>query len=205
MAHEPDPPPVEEQGEPPATDPRVERLRERFGEALLAARASATGLEFQVTPEIVPEFVRALREDILAAQHGFSDLCGVEREEGLEAIYRFFVVTERLQIVVRVRLARDKPVLPTLTHLYAGASWPEREISEMFGIQVTGHPDMRHLLLPEGWEGYPLRKDYRYPEEHPYLARDPLRENPAEVLSRPDRPSSARAVADEDLGQAENS
>ena len=54
----------------------------------------------------------------------------------------------------------------------------------MFGIAIEGHPDPRKLLLPEDWEGYPLRKDYEYPLEHPYLRPDPLHEDPAAVLGR---------------------
>ena len=80
--------------------------------------------------------------------------------------------------------------------LYAGAAWPEREIMEMFGIQVTGHPDPRKLLLPQDWEGYPLRKDYRYPSEHPYLSPDPLREDPVAVLGGGE-PAAAEAETQE--------
>ena len=53
---------------------------------------------------------------------------------------------------------------------------------EMYGVTVEGHPDPRNLLLPEGWEGYPLRKDYEYPSDHPYLSRDPMREDPGKYL-----------------------
>lgn len=57
---------------------------------------------------------------------------------------------------------------------------------EMYGIGVEGHPDPRHLLLPEGWKGFPLRKDYEYPQDHPWLRRDPLREEPAAILKKGD-------------------
>ena len=83
---------------------------------------------------------------------------------------------------MRTDLRRDNAVMPTLTGLYNTANWAEREISEMFGVIFEGHPDPRKLLLPEDWQGYPLRKDYQRPD-HPYLAPEPLHEDPPAFLA----------------------
>jgi NADH-quinone oxidoreductase subunit C len=187
----PAPSPVEDLGRgenekaaaPAPDDPRVERLRAQFGDKLLEAEVSARELSFLVEPDVLPEFVLALRQEILAAQHGFTDACGVEREDSYECLYRFALVSEPLRVAVRVQTPKAKAVLPTLTHLYKGALWPEREFAEMFGVLMTGHPDLRHLLLPEDWPGFPLRKDYVYPLEHPWIAPDPLRDDPEAALS----------------------
>ncbi|PAU50151.1 NADH-quinone oxidoreductase subunit C, partial [Streptomyces albireticuli] len=64
------------------------------------------------------------------------------------------------RLVVRTTVPHDAPVLPTATGVYAGASWHERETREMFGVDFEGHPDPAPLLLPEGFEGHPLRKDF---------------------------------------------
>ncbi|QMU80656.1 NADH-quinone oxidoreductase subunit C [Streptacidiphilus sp. PB12-B1b] len=63
-------------------------------------------------------------------------------------------------VLLRTRVARDAAALPTATGVFAGAAWHERETHEMFGIDFTGHPDLATLLLPEGFEGYPLRKEF---------------------------------------------
>lgn len=139
-------------------------------------------LRLECAPEELPAFMEALRGKELAEQHGFSDACGVDREDSIEVVYRFYLTQRPLQVVVHTLVPKSKPALPTLTGLYKGLLWAEREIAEMFGVTFEGHPDPRHLLLPEDWKGYPLRKDYVYPLEHPYVAPDPLREDPGKVL-----------------------
>ncbi|WP_033824563.1 NADH-quinone oxidoreductase subunit C, partial [Kitasatospora sp. MBT63] len=63
-------------------------------------------------------------------------------------------------LLLRTRIPRDKAVLPTAVEVYAGAGWHERETNEMFGIDFAGHPHLVTLLLPDGFEGHPLRKDF---------------------------------------------
>lgn len=67
---------------------------------------------------------------------------------------------------VKVLVARDQPVLPTVCDLWPAANWHEREVYDMFGIRFEGHPDHRRILLPEDWVGYPLRKDYAFPRQY---------------------------------------
>lgn len=166
----------------PGIDPVFGALAESFGDELVAARNTPDGPDFMVAPARLLDFVEALRETRLAEPHLFVDACGVEREAVLEVVYRFSLVSRREIVTVRAQMPKEKPVVASLAVLYPGARWPEREYAEMFGITVVGHPDLRHLLLPEGWEGYPLRKDYVYPQDHPYLAPDPLREDPLRAL-----------------------
>ncbi|HEY7539935.1 MAG TPA: NADH-quinone oxidoreductase subunit C [Methylomirabilota bacterium] len=81
-------------------------------------------------------------------EHGFEVLC---RVENLDA---------PLVVTMRTRLGAGETRCPSLTALYRGANWMERECFDMFGIVFEGHPDLRRILLSEDWEGYPLRKDY---------------------------------------------
>lgn len=167
----------------------VEGLQARLGEGLVKAAVNGLELDLQVAPDSLLELMAALHEGILAAQHSFTDTCGVEREESIETIYRFALVSEPVRVVVRVQTPKTKAILPSLTHLYKGALWAERELAEMFGVTFTDHLDPRHLLLPEDWVGFPMRKDYRYPLEHPYLTPDPLRDNPGAVLAPTEKPA----------------
>jgi NADH-quinone oxidoreductase subunit C len=163
----------------------IASLREALGEALLAVSEHETYLELTVTPMALHETVTLLRETLLNEPHSFCDLCGVEREESLEVVCRLSLISTDWQVAIKVPVAKDAPSVPSLAKFYAGALWPEREAAEMFGFHFEGHPDLRPLLLPEGWDGYPLRKDYQYPLEHPYLRPDPLRDDPVTNLSEP--------------------
>jgi NADH-quinone oxidoreductase subunit C len=102
----------------------------------------------------------------------------------MAVVYHLFRPGEAFEVTVKALTPRARPQVPSVTGLWAAAQWPEREVMEMFGITLTGHPDPRHLLLPEDWQGFPLRKDYAYPLDHPYLRPDPLHDNPQQVLGR---------------------
>ncbi|MFC0040412.1 NADH-quinone oxidoreductase subunit C [Actinomadura rayongensis] len=93
---------------------------------------------------------------------GFFDwLTGVdEMEEGFAVVAHVYSLQERHHLLVRTRVPRAYPALPTATGVYRGAAWHERETFEMFGIEFEGHPHLVPLLLPDGFEGNPLRKDF---------------------------------------------
>lgn len=181
---------------------RIELLKTRFSHALLDVKITERELDFTVLPESLADFAAVLRHEVLPIEHGFCDACGVEREDCLEAVYRLSIVNEPRRVTIRTRVSKQKPVVPTLSHIYKGALWPERELAEMFGVEVVGHPDLRPLLLPENWPGYPLRKDYVYPQEHPYLAPDPLRENPGKILG-PDTETEKKGASDKPEADAD--
>lgn len=82
-------------------------------------------------------------------------------EEQFEVVYDFLHFEAQARVVVRTRVSREKPEIHTLSEIFPGANWHERETAEFFGIQFTGHPNPIHLLLPEDFEGYPLRKDFQ--------------------------------------------
>jgi len=81
------------------------------------------------------------------------------REPRYEVVYHLLSVPNRARLRLKVRVTGDGMV-PTVQGVWKGAAWPEREVWDMFGIVFTDHPDLRRLLMPEDWEGHPLRKDY---------------------------------------------
>ncbi|HVT64089.1 MAG TPA: NADH-quinone oxidoreductase subunit C [Mycobacteriales bacterium] len=81
-------------------------------------------------------------------------------DAGLAVVLRVWSVARRQGAMLRTWVSRADGSLPTLTSLWAGAAWHERETAEMFGVEFTGHPDPRPLLLPDGFDGHPLRKDF---------------------------------------------
>lgn len=78
----------------------------------------------------------------------------------MEVVYDFFHMTTPLHVVVRTRVPRDNPELPTISKVFPGANWHEREAHDFFGIRFLGHPDLSPLLLPEDATYHPLRKDF---------------------------------------------
>jgi NADH-quinone oxidoreductase subunit C len=115
-------------------------------------------LEAAVPPEQV----------VLAAQsmdsEGFSldTITGVDwlAEGQMEVVYDYFHPARGLRAVVRTRIARENPEVPTLCQVFPGANWHERETHDFFGIRFLGHPDLSPFLLPEDADYHPLRKDY---------------------------------------------
>ena len=85
----------------------------------------------------------------------------------IELVYRLFSYAARVPVVVRVRVPRDGGRVPSVCDLYRTAEWHERETAELFGVEFSGHPDPRRLLLPDDLEGYPLRKDFTHPNLKP--------------------------------------
>ncbi|MFN2446437.1 MAG: NADH-quinone oxidoreductase subunit C [Vicinamibacterales bacterium] len=93
----------------------------------------------------------------------FSDATAADfypgRDPRFDVVYHLVSPHRRARVRLKIRVAGGEPV-PSLTSLWPGADWPERELFDLFGIVFEGHPDLRRLLMPEDWEGYPLRKDY---------------------------------------------
>jgi len=82
------------------------------------------------------------------------------REPRFEVVYVLVSLTNRQRLRMKVRLHADDARVATVSGIWPGANWLEREVWDLFGIVFDGHPDLRRLLMPEDWEGYPLRKDY---------------------------------------------
>ncbi len=84
----------------------------------------------------------------------------VDWRDHLTLTLQGYGVENRLQVRLSTRVARDGQEVPTVTDLWSLADWEERETYDQFGLVFAGHPDLRRLLNPDGWEGHPLRKDY---------------------------------------------
>jgi NADH-quinone oxidoreductase subunit C len=88
----------------------------------------------------------------------------------LEVIYNLYSIPYNLQLMIKLVVPRNKPqeplpAVPTVSHIWQAANWHEREAYDLLGIDFTGHPDLRRILLPTDWQGHPLRTDY-VPQEH---------------------------------------
>lgn len=105
--------------------------------------------------------VKMLKEDADLKLDYLSSVTGADYLKFLECVYHFYSMEKKgAGVVLRVRTGREQPVVPSLVPLYRGAEFQEREVYDMFGIEFSGHPDMRRIFMWEGFEGFPLRKDY---------------------------------------------
>jgi NADH-quinone oxidoreductase subunit C len=92
-----------------------------------------------------------------------SDVTGVDRfpvEPRFELNYHLVSLLNRNVLRLRVRAHGSDPVVPSVTTIWCTANWHEREIFDLFGVRFEGHPNLSRILMPDDWEGYPLRKDY---------------------------------------------
>lgn len=82
----------------------------------------------------------------------------------MEVIYNLYSIPFNHHLTIKVLLPREKPEIDSVSGIWKTANWHERELFDMFGIIVNGHPDLRRILMPADWEGHPLRKDYKHQE-----------------------------------------
>jgi NADH-quinone oxidoreductase subunit C len=111
----------------------------------------------------VPAAARALRDRPELRFAFLAELTAVDywpREPRFELVYVLVSIEHRARLRMKVRLQADDARVGTVTGVWPAANWLEREVWDLFGITFDGHPDPRRLLMPEDWEGYPLRKDY---------------------------------------------
>ena len=107
-----------------------------------------------------------------------SDLTALDfpKENKIQIVYHLYSYTPKNQIVLKVDLSRDDPRIATVEKVWKVANWLEREVFDLFGVFFEGHSDLRRIMLPEDWVGYPLRKDYVEQEEYDGISteREPL-------------------------------
>jgi len=143
----------------------TDTLQKKFGEAVVLVKADAAVDPFiVVAPQAIAEIALFLRDDPAMQFDYLSCLSGVDRKGTLEVVYHLASMTLRHKLVVKVSVPVDHPEVPTVEGVWKTANWHEREAFDLLGIVFTGHPDLRRILLPYDWEGYPLRKDYEVQE-----------------------------------------
>lgn len=144
-------------------DPIAQRLR------ALDAQSVAEVLEFRGERTLVVprshllRVCQALRDDKSLLFNFLSDISCVDRypiEPRFELNYHLLSIPRKDRIRLRVRLHAADPVAPSVIPVWPTANWLEREIFDLFGLRFEGHPELRRMLLPDDWEGYPMRKDY---------------------------------------------
>ncbi len=125
------------------------------------SRAGPVQLVVEVGREDYPMLVEAARA---GGFETFIDLCAVDhlaREPRFDVVVNLLSTLHTRRLLIKVGVPNEDPSLPSISMVYPGANFYERETWDMFGIVFDGHPDLTRLLMPDEWDGHPLRKDYR--------------------------------------------
>jgi NADH-quinone oxidoreductase subunit C len=142
----------------------TEKLRERFGNAaVLDLKEFRDEVTLVVRSELIAEMSLLLRDDPELGYDFLSDLCGVDwpgRPERFEVVYNLYSLRHRSRLRLKVRLPESAPAVPTVCGVWPTANWHEREAYDLYGIRFEGHPDLRRILNPDDFEGFPYRKDF---------------------------------------------
>ena len=142
----------------------VARLQEAVPEASLETAPSVDlHMALYASREHLPALMRALREDPELQFALLAELMAVDtwpHEPRFEVTYLLVSIVHRYRLRLKVRVPGDDARIATVSDQWPAANWLEREVWDLFGIAFDGHPDPRRLLMPEDWEGFPLRKDY---------------------------------------------
>jgi NADH-quinone oxidoreductase subunit C len=125
----------------------------------------------RLAPECALAVAKFLRDDAELALDYLSNVTGVDWPDSLETVYHLYSVEKKHgPVVIRMRTVNrsDQVELPSLTPIWRSAEFQEREIFDLYGIIFTGHPDLRRLLMWEGFKDHPMRRDYREPDDFEY-------------------------------------
>jgi NADH-quinone oxidoreductase subunit C len=151
------------------------RIRERLADITGEAAVAHGILVLEIEPTRLLEVVRALKDEF--GFDMFLDVTAVDwpqREPRFDVVWHFYSTRDFVRVRVRTRVPLADPTVDTLTKLYGSANYMERECHDMYGIVFHGNDDLRPILLYEGFEGHPLRKDYPKHREQPLVPyRDP--------------------------------
>ncbi len=164
----------------------LSRLQDRFGDKITGHNLEAIDPWIEVSPAGLVELCIYLRDEpdlrfdmlqcISVVDYFEADpkkLAKLDWEPHLEVVYHLWSVPHKNSLVVKVMLPRWKddvegeiPEVPTVSNVWRTADWHERETYDLSGVRFVGHPNLRRILCPEDWVGYPLRKDYEMPLEY---------------------------------------
>ena len=144
----------------------AELLKEKFGDQIIESKPETICPGSVVDPAAIMEIGRFLHSDERLAMDHLELLGGVDYKDRIEVVYIMTSLKYGHRYALKCKLPRENPAIRSVETVWAAANWHEREAYDMFGIVFEGHSDLRRILCPDDWEGYPLRKDYKFPTRY---------------------------------------
>jgi len=175
-APKPPPPPPKPAGAAPAappkpkgpvpepwTSPLVEALKAKFGEQIVKSFSFIGQNQIQVKKDRIVEIMTFLRDNDMIPFNFLVDETAVHwpKDEEFEIVYILYSFLRNDRLRIKCRIKEFEPI-ESVVSVWSTADWLEREVYDMFGVRYANHPNLKRILLPEDWTGFPLRKDYNY-------------------------------------------
>ena len=153
---------------PQQAEDAVVKLQAQFSDIAFEVMRFRDEVTLFVPRERIVEICQFLKTEL--RYNYLSDLTGNDwlgRDPRFEVIYHLYSMEHFTRLRLKVRVPEDDCTCPTVTGVWGTANWHEREVFDLFGVVFEGHPDLRRILLPDEWEGHPLRQDYEIGWEEP--------------------------------------
>jgi NADH-quinone oxidoreductase subunit C len=173
----------------------LDRLKRKFGDAIVATTSEHGNETAVVQRDRLLEIARFLRDDPELQLDMPIDCTAVDwlgrREPRFDVVFRLYSVPRAHRICLKVAVTDADPTCPSLTPIWRGMNWSERETWDLYGIRFTGHPNLKRILLYEEFVGHPLRKDYPVDKRQPLVELRSVRDVPTQrhptpgMLNRP--------------------
>src|ERR1700690_1139293 len=142
----------------------AEKIKEQFQDEVLDIREFRGQATVTVKKGRIVDICRYLHDEPSLYLYFLVDLCGLDylgkKENRFAVLYNLYSVRHRHRIMLKAEVPESSLSIDSVVPVWAGVNWHERECYDLFGIVFKGHPDLRRILLPEDWDGHPLRKDY---------------------------------------------
>ena len=140
----------------------AESMKDKLNQSLGTALELAQDAFFyclRAEPSVLPELMQALRDE-----YGFdylANLTSIDYNDEFEMVYHLYSFSDQnKKLAVKARVSRSQAQIPSVCDIYPTADWQEREVFDLMGIDFNGHPNLKRILLPDDFEGHPLRKDF---------------------------------------------
>lgn len=139
----------------------VDSLADKFSNQLIEVYQSSGDTFIRIEADSIVEICQFMKDQLHYIY--LSDVFGIDRytsEERFEIVYNLLSLRDTTRVFLKVRCEEENPEIESVTSVWPAASWFEREVYDMFGVNFTNHPDLRRIYLPEDFEYYPLRKEF---------------------------------------------
>ncbi|MFA3781532.1 NADH-quinone oxidoreductase subunit C [Melioribacteraceae bacterium 4301-Me] len=141
----------------------IEKIKSKFGDALEEVTDFREDLSVTISPEKILEFCKFIKNDNDLSFEMCKDVTAIDwatRKNRFTVVYHVYSFKNNFNLRIKANLKDDPPAIDSVTPVWKSANWYERETYDMYGINFINHPDLRRMYMPEGFEYYPLRKDF---------------------------------------------